>query len=146
MAQEIELLHELAGKIELAYPAILDLRLFGEYHPFMKEVKLMATNGASEAQYAIKEETWLFGIFKMKPQYEATAIEIEAGKHIRYLSNVQGGLKLEINFYFEVQNPAHLCIKEIVSVKGNFLLNKLFINILKKAHLLVFENIAKACV
>ena len=82
----------------------------------------------------------------MKPQYEATVIEIEAGKHIRYLSNVQGSLKLQIDFYFEVQNPVHLRIKEVVSVKGNFLLNNLFINILKKAHLLVFENMAKACV
>jgi hypothetical protein len=145
MAQKIELLHELAGNTALAYPAILDLRLFGGYHPFMKEVKLIATNGDNSKIYDIKEETFLFGIIKMRPQYEATVVEIEAGKHIRYLSDVQGGLKLQIDFYFEEQADGHLRIKECVMVKGNFLLNKMFVNILKKAHLLVFKHIAEAC-
>lgn len=138
----LHLQHSLDSELSRVYEYILDFRKFGEIHPYMVEVNELSKTASNGIKYEVKEETVLLGFLKMKPEYKAEVIEIEPFKHIRYVSNVKGGIVLAIDFRFtQAENPRRAVVSETIEVKGNRLLIAYFMTIVKKAHLQLFENL-----
>jgi hypothetical protein len=138
------LTHAFDGKFEDVYEHILNLRKFGELHPYMKEVVELSKVEPNSITYEVKEETFLFGFLKIKPIYEAEVIELETQKHIRYFSPIKGAILLNINFIFpENYSNTNFELVERIELKGNALLIAYFASILKKAHWQTFENLRK---
>lgn len=145
MAKKTILLnHSFDGKIEAVYDYILDLKKFGEIHPYMKEVTELSKIEPNSTNYEVKEEALLLGFLKTKPIYEVEVIELEAQKHVRYFSHIKGTILLNIDFIFpENSSNTAFDLIERVEIKGNPLLIAYFASILKKAHLQTFENLKK---
>lgn len=141
--QTLHLQHSFDSEFAAVYESILDFKKFGELHPFMIEVNELSKTASNGIEYEVKEETVLLGFLKMKPEYKAEVIEIEPHKHVRYVSNVKGGIVLVIDFRFtQAENPHRVVVSETIEVKGNRLLIAYFMTIVKKAHLQLFENLA----
>jgi hypothetical protein len=139
----LHLQYSFDGELSCVYESILDFRKFGELHPYMIEVNELSKTANKGIEYQVKESTVLLGFLKMKPEYKAEVIEIELDKHIRYTSNVKGGIVLVIDFGFtQAENPNQVVVSEHIEVKGNRLLIAYFVTIVKKAHLQLFENLA----
>jgi hypothetical protein len=138
----LQLNYNLKGNIQSLYPSVLDMRLFGKHHPYMTEVKLLqSTNEFSE--YDIKEKVLLFGFIPHRPRYTAKVFEIEKEKRIKYTSLVQGKIDLAIDFNFthnESTNTTNL--DESIVVSGNGIACKILIDIMKKSHRILFNEIA----
>jgi len=145
MAKKIILLnHSFDRKFDNIYEHILNLKKFGEIHPFMKEVIELSKIEPNSANYEVKEEALLLGFLKTKPVYEVEVIELEAQKHIRYFSHIKGAILLNIDFIFpENSSNTAFDLIERVEIKGNPLLIAYFASILKKAHLQTFENLRR---
>lgn len=144
MAQNITLLHYISGDTARAYPLLLDLRAFGRQHPYMTDVRLLHHH-PPKVRYAVYETIKLPFFLTVRPQYQADVMEIIPDQHIRYQSEAPGGLTLQIDFYFEHTTDRRLLIREEVEVKGNRLLNALFVQILSKAHRRTFARIQQYC-
>lgn len=139
----LHLQHSLKGELSTVYESIFDFRKFGELHPYMVEVNELSKTSTKGIEYEVKEDTVLLGFLKMKPEYKAEVIEIEPNKHIRYVSNVKGGIVLVIDFRFtQGEAPNQILVSETIEVKGNRLLIAYFITIVKKAHLQLFAALA----
>lgn len=139
----LHLQHSFNGELAAAYESILDFRKFGELHPYMVEVNELSKTATKGIEYQVKEDTVLLGFLKMKPEYKAEVIEIEPNKHVRYVSNVKGGIVLLIDFRFtQGGSPNQVLVSETIEVKGNRLLIAYFMTILKKAHLQLFAALA----
>ncbi len=140
----LHLQHSLDSELSRVYEYILDFRKFGEIHPYMVEVNELSKTASNGIKYEVKEETVLLGFLKMKPEYKAEVIEMEPHKHIQYLSNVKGGIVLVIDFMFtEDKNLNRVVVLENIQVKGNRFLIAYFMSILQKAHLQLFDNLAR---
>jgi len=135
--------HKLYPDFKLVFSTLLDLRKFGLIHPYMKEVVLTEEVSSKVKTYFICEEVYFLGLIKTKPQYHATVFELEAGKHIRYTSHVKKHVFLQVDFYFDQPSSKHLIVREEIVSKANYLVGKIFLNIIKKAHLHFFENLKK---
>lgn len=137
-----QLVHQLHGDLQSIYDQVLDLRKFGALHPNMKEVKVIRERPNEFVDYEVLEEVKLFGLIKIKPNYSAQVFEIEKLKHLQYFSQVEKNVFLTINFYFS-QNTAlgTVQIVEEVEVTANKFVASIFLNILKKAHMQVFNTL-----
>lgn len=135
--------HSFTCDLARVYDSILNFKKFGEFHPYMvnvHELKKTATNGI---EYQVNEEVLLLGFLKMRPEYNVEVLEIEKDKHVRYVSNVKGGIVLVIDFNFVYdKNTNQVELAEHIVVKGNRWLIAYFITLLKKAHLQLFDNLA----
>jgi hypothetical protein len=144
-SKKIHLEHFFDGGFDDIYEYISDLRKFGEIHPYMKEVKIISdAPNISCTLFQIKEETTLLGFLKIKPEYEAEVMSIKNKKKVIYFSVIQNRIILKINFTFEenlLKN--NILLTEQIELNGNALLIAYFASILKKAHLLTFENLRK---
>jgi len=140
MAYTLQLEHKLEGELHRVYPAILDMRLFGEHHPYMKEVSLLqSTNDFCE--YRVKEFVWIFGFIPQWPEYTAKVFELEKHTHIQYTSLVKGAVDLKIDFLFADQNPGSTLITENIHLSGNKLVCNILLGAMKKAHPALFNNL-----
>lgn len=93
--------------------------------------------------YKVNEEVLLLGLLKMRPEYNVEVIQIEKEKHVRYVSNVKGGIVLVIDFNFMYDKDTNqVALLEHIVVKGNRWLIAYFITLVKKAHLQLFDNLA----
>jgi hypothetical protein len=139
----LHLQHSFNGELATVYESIFDFRKFGELHPYMVEVNELSKTASNGIEYEVKEDTVLLGFLRMKPEYKAEVIEIEPLKHVRYVSNVKGGIVLVIDFRFtQAENPHRAVVSETIEVKGNRFLIAYFMTIVKKAHLQLFANLA----
>lgn len=139
----LQLRHSFQAELRGVYDYLLDLRKFGEIHPFMVEVREISKPAVNITDYEVKEEAVLLGFIKMKPVYFAKVLEIQRFKHIQYFSNVKGGIVLTIDFTFEENlTNGTVNVLETIEVKGNALLISYFLGVVKKAHLQLFENLA----
>ncbi|UPT68213.1 MAG: hypothetical protein M0D57_06065 [Sphingobacteriales bacterium JAD_PAG50586_3] len=121
---------------------LADFKKFGAIHPYMVEVTELERN-PEFINYNVKERrVMILGIIPMWPVYTAKVFEVEKGKHIRYTSPVQRGVDLVIDLTLSHQNgTTH--VKEEVIVTANPVIAKVFLGILKKAHLEVFEKLGQ---
>ncbi|WP_428663612.1 SRPBCC family protein [Runella sp.] len=131
------------GDLARVYECVLNFRKFGELHPHMVEVNELSKTAAGGIEYEVKEEVVLLGFLKMRPEYKAEVIEIEKDKHIRYVSNVKGGINLVIDFTFiPDKTTSSVLVEEKIEIKGNSLLIAYFSTILKNAHLQLFNHLS----
>lgn len=138
----VHLEHSFVGDFASVYESILDLRKFGELHPYMIEVSELSKTTSNGIEYSVKEEVLLLGFLKMNPEYKAEVIEIEKNKHVQYISNVKGGIRLVIDFTFSHdENRRAVLVNEQVNIAGNRFLIAYFSTILQKAHLQLFDNL-----
>lgn len=144
MATKILILnHSFTGDLARVYDSILDFRKFGQLHPYMVNVHELNKTDMNGMAYKVNEEVLLLGFLKMRPEYNVEVLEIEKDKHVRYVSNVKGGIVLVIDFNFVYDKNTHQVeLAEHIVVKGNRWLIAYFITILKKAHLQLFDNLA----
>jgi hypothetical protein len=139
--QNLQLGYEFNSSLHPIYTNVLDLRKFGEFHPHMREVKIISNNKANETEYEIFEEIYLFGFIKNYPNYKATVIEIEKNKHIQYISQVKKNVALSINFTFQENKEQNkIILTEVIEVTCNKLVGAIFLPILKKAHIQLFDK------
>lgn len=139
----LQLRHSFQADMRAVYDYLLDLKKFGEMHPFMVKVREISKPAANITDYEVKEEAILLGFIKMKPVYFAKVIELQRFKQIQYFSNVKGGIVLTIDFTFEEDLiNGTVNVLETIEVKGNALLISYFLGVVKKAHLQLFENLA----
>lgn len=140
MAGKLTLTDEFEVDINLLYAQFLDLRKYGKHHPVMTYVKIILDNTPEFVEYEIDEEVKLFGFIKMNPNYKAKVYEIEKGKHLQYTSQVKPSVFLTIDLYFS-EKSSKTKVHELISVTGNKIITTIFLGILKKAHLGLFQNI-----
>lgn len=131
--------YEFRSDFGALYQHVLDLKKFGNIHPYMTEV-IILDQAPDYIEYAIKEELYLLGFIKMKPRYNARVFEVEKGKHIRYVSQVDKNVLLEINFTFTNENNL-VNFVETIEVSGNKWIVKFFISLLEKTHRKLFEKL-----
>ncbi len=142
LQKQYTLEHSFVGHFASVYESILDLRKFGELHPYMIDVSELPGTARNGIEYSIKEEVLLLGFLKMNPEYKAEVIEIEKNKHVQYISNVKGGIKLVIDFTFSHdENRRAVYVSEQINIMGNWFLIAYFSTILQKAHLQLFDNL-----
>ena len=124
------------------YDTFLQLEKFGELHPNMTRVVELGKPEPHITGYEIFEDVTLFGFIKMKPRYKAKVVEVEKGKHIQYLSHVQDGIFLAINFYF-TENAGKYIVREEIEITGNPIIAMVLMGIIKKAHTQIHESLKK---
>lgn len=140
MANTLTLTDEFNIDSKLLYELFLDLRKYGKYHPVMTDVKVVLDKSPEYIEYEIDEVVKLFGFIKMKPNYKAKVFEIEKGNHLQYTSQVKPSVFLTIDLYFsEISGKTK--VDEHISVTGNKIITTIFLGILKKAHLGLFQNL-----
>lgn len=133
--------HEFNSPFENVYNVILDFTKFGHFHPHMKTVKVVSKTQPNEIEYEVDEEVLLYGFIRLKPNYKATVCEIEKHKHIKYISQVKKNIYLTIDFIFsENKETGTTKIIEMVDVKSNPIVASVFLNLLKRSHLQMFQN------
>jgi hypothetical protein len=138
----ITLTHTLDTDFDTVYQCLLDFKKFGDVHPYMVKVDELERT-PEFINYTVKERrVMVLGIIPMWPKYTAKVFEVEQGKHIRYTSPVQRGVNLVIDFTLEKQNGKTIVTEDVV-VTANPIIAKVFLGILKKAHLQVFNNLCK---
>lgn len=140
MASNLILIDEFNIDRKWLYEQFLDLRKYGKYHPVMTDVKIVLDKTPEFIEYEIDEEVRLFGFIKMNPNYKARVFEIEKGKHLQYTSQVKPTIFLTIDIYF-LNNSDKTKVEEQISVTGNKIITTIFLGILRKAHVSLFQNI-----
>ena len=132
--------HTLHKDFDFVYAHLLDFKKFGSIHPYMVEVKELEQT-PEFIEYRIKERrVMVLGIIPMWPVYTAKVFEVEKGKHIRYTSPVQKGVDLVIDLTLTHTNDVTRVNEEIV-VTCNAIIAKVFLGIMRKAHLELFEKL-----
>lgn len=143
MPTSLHLSYTINGSFNEVYASLLDFKKFGQLHPYMKSVEIIGqTNNSIE--YLVHEKLNLWGIIPLKPCYQATIVEVEKNKHIRYLSEVKKGLFLTVDFTFKNKsgdNTIH--IDEDITLKGNPLAHGVFLSLLKKSHKHVLKSLQR---
>jgi hypothetical protein len=132
----LQLEYHFPKNAEEVYAHILDLRKFGDVHPYMVKV-----NALPGKEYEIFEEFPIFGPLKMSPTYKATVTEVEQNKRIRYTSSVKKNLSLIIHFDFIMQVDRSLKLVESIEVTGNGIICRIFLRILRNAHEHTFRRL-----
>ncbi len=133
--------HKFNSPFAIIYDVILDFTKFGHFHPHMKTVKIVSKTHPNEIEYEVDEEVLLYGFIKLRPNYKATVLEIEKYKHIKYISQVKKNVYLTIDFMFsENKESGTTKIVEKVDVKSNPIVASVFLNLLKRSHLQMFQN------
>lgn len=140
MANTLRLTDEFNIDRKWLYEQFLDLRKYGKHHPVMTDVKIVLDKTPEFIEYEIDEEVRLFGFIKMNPNYKARVFEIEKGKHLQYTSQVKPTIFLTIDIYF-LDNSDKTKVEEQISVTGNKIITTIFLGILRKAHVGLFQNI-----
>lgn len=140
MANKLTLTDEFNINVKLLYEQFLDLRKYGKHHPVMTNVKVVLDNSPEFIEYEIDEVVKLFGFIKMYPNYKAKVFEIEKGKHLQYTSQVKSTVFLTIDIYFNEMNNT-TTITENIQVTGNKIVTAIFLGILRKAHLRLFQSL-----
>ena len=143
--QTLILEHEFSTDAKTLYEQFLDLRKYGKHHPVMTEVKIVSDKSPEYIEYEIDEVVPILGFIKMYPNYKAKVFEIEKYKHLQYTSQVKPTIFLKIDIVFTESNN-QTKVTETISVTGNKLVTTIFLGILKKAHLKLFENLQKSLV
>ena len=139
--QTLQLNYEFKSNLSAIYENVLDLKKFGAFHPHMTDVKIISDANQKEIEYEIFEEIYLFGFIKNHPHYNATVVEVEKGKHIRYVSQVKENMLLTIDFTFSENKENNTTkLSETIEVTCNKIMGSLFLPILKKAHIRLFEK------
>ena len=138
---KLSLRHTLPNDLEIIYNILLDLKKFGELHPYMTEVSVLKDNSPEYIEYNIIEEIYLLGFIKNHPRYTAKVMELKKDKHIRYTSQVKKNIFLTIDFTFSINSNGSITVNENIELQSPKLIGLVFLNILKKAHLKFFENL-----
>ena len=137
----LHLTHEVSGSLQAIYPYFSDLTQFGFLHPLMVEV----TNQYDQTRgqyYLIREAVYLLGMIPFFPEYTARVIEVEPGKHLRYVAQVRPTVQLDIDWIFTEDLARQVSvIEENVCVRGNKLTSKVLLNAIKKSHKTLIENL-----
>ncbi|MBC7696614.1 MAG: hypothetical protein H7141_14350 [Burkholderiales bacterium] len=126
--------------IHTLYEQFCDFKKYGMHHPVMKNVTIVQDKSPEYIEYEVNEEVLLFGFIKVRPNYKAKVIEIEKHKQLRYTSQVKPNVYLNIDFHFEEESGKTKMV-EYIEVTTNKLVAFIFLGILKKAHLKVYQNI-----
>jgi hypothetical protein len=134
------LLHTTSRPFDLVYNSLLDFKKFGELHPSMKQVDILEQKNGHGA-YSVKEEVFLFGFFKIKPEYDAKVIEVDKSKCLQYTSQVKKNVYLDIHFTFLNKQDGKLEVNEEIQLTCNRLVGAVFMNILKRSHREVFRKL-----
>lgn len=138
--QTLKLEEEFDVDIQILYDQFCDFQKYGMHHPVMKTVKMVEDKRPEYVEYEIDEEVLLFGLIKIRPNYKAKVIEVEKNKQLRYTSQVKSYVYLMIDFHFTESNGKTKMVEHI-EVKTNLVVALVFLDILKKAHLKVYQNI-----
>lgn len=121
---------------------VADFQSFASHHPYMRRVTPLPPSGEWQ-RYRVEEKLWLFGFIPQSPVYEVYT-RIVDGK-VEYASKVRG---LQLSIIWELQRveakTGVLRWVETVSVGGNRLFAWVFMRILRKAHVLVMDNLRRA--
>jgi hypothetical protein len=134
--------HTLKKDADFVYNHLLDFKKFGEVHPYMVKVEELERYDEF-VNYNVKERrVMILGIIPMWPVYTAKVFEVEKGRHIRYTSPVQKGVDLVIDLTLNHKGGV-THVNEYIEVTTNPIIAKVFLGILKKAHLEVFEKLGK---
>lgn len=132
--------HTLHKDFDFVYTHLLDFKKFGSIHPYMVKVEELEQT-PEFIEYRIKERrVMVLGIIPMWPVYTAKVFEVEKGRHIRYTSPVQKGVDLVIDLTLNHTNGVTHVNEEIV-VTCNAIIAKVFLGIMRKAHLELFEKL-----
>jgi hypothetical protein len=140
MANTLRLTDEFNIDRKWLYEQFLDLRKYGKYHPVMTHIKVVLDKTPYFIEYEVDEIVKLFGFIKMNPNYKAKVFEIEKGKHLQYTSQVKPTIFLTIDIYFS-ESSGKTKVEEQISVTGNKIITAIFLGILKKAHVGLFQNL-----
>jgi hypothetical protein len=140
MANTLKITDEFNIDSKWLYEQFIDLRKYGKYHPVMTNVKVVLDKTPEFIEYEIDEEVMLFGFIKIHPNYKAKVFEIEKEKHLQYTSQVKSTIFLTIDIYFS-ENSGKTNVEEQISVTGNKIITTIFLGILKKAHLGLFQSL-----
>jgi hypothetical protein len=138
--QTLKLEEEFDVDIQILYEQFCDFQKYGMHHPVMKTVKLVDDKRPEYVEYEIDEEVLLFGLIKIRPNYKAKVIEVEKNKQLRYTSQVKSYVFLIIDLHFTESNGKTKMVEHI-EVTTNLFVALVFLDILKKAHLKVYQNI-----
>lgn len=140
---KLQFSYNFKGRAEAVYAAVLDMRQFGKYHPYMTDVSVLkATSDFTE--FDIKERVLLLGFIPNKPRYTAKAFEIEKGKHIRYTSSVKSSIELAIDFYFNyTENNNTTRLNEDICITGGIIPLRILGGIMTKSHKILFSEMQK---
>lgn len=138
--QTLKLEDEFEVDIQILYDQFCDFKKYGMHHPVMKTVKMVEDKSPEYVEYEIDEEVLLFGLIKIRPNYKAKVIEIEKNKQLRYTSQVKSYVFLIIDLHFTESNGKTKMVEHI-EVTTNLFVALVFLDILKKAHLKVYQNI-----
>ncbi|MES2761610.1 MAG: hypothetical protein V4677_05365 [Bacteroidota bacterium] len=138
--QTITLEQEFKADTKIVYEQFLDLRKYGTHHPVMTDVKIVSDNTTEYVEYEIDEVVPVIGFIKMYPNYRAKVFEVEKYKHLQYTSQVKPTIFLKIDILF-AESAGTTKVTETISVTGNKIITSMFLGILKKAHLKLFNNL-----
>ena len=142
MSSSLHLSYTIPSSFDHVYSSLLDLKKFGQLHPYMTSVETLHQKQEG-IEYLVHEQLRLWGFIPMRPIYKATVIEVEKNKHIRYLSEVKNGLFLTIDFIIEHPSTQHIQLSEYITLEGIRLIHPLFLSLLKKSHALFFDALQK---
>ncbi len=140
MANTLILTDEFSIDCKWLYEQFLDLRKYGKYHPVMTNVKVVLDKTPDFIEDEVDEIVKLFGFIKIYPNYKAKVFEIEKGKHLQYTSQVKPTIFLTIDIYFS-ESSGKTKVEEQISVTGSKIITTIFLGILRKAHVGLFQNI-----
>jgi hypothetical protein len=139
---KLNLDYHFSSPFDHVYSNVLDMRKFGEHHPYMTEVKVI--NQASDhTEFYIKEKVFLLGFIPNSPEYSAKVFEVEKHRHIRYTSLVKGQIDLAIDFKFDRHTNGEFKMSELIELKGNLIFCKILMGMMKKSHLELFQKVGQ---
>lgn len=138
--QTLKLEDEFELGVQTLYDQFFDFQKYGMHHPVMTDVTIVEDKSPEYIEYEVNEVVLLFGFIKIRPNYKARVIEIEKHKQLRYTSQVKPYVYLNIDLHFTEENGKTKMVEHI-EVTTNKLVAIVFLDILKKAHLKVYQNI-----
>jgi hypothetical protein len=131
--QTLTIIYDFKVDIGTLYDHFCDLRKYGQLHPYMKEVKIIADNSPEFIEYEVCEELKLLGFIKYCPSYKVKVFEKNKYRHLVYTSEVKKGVCLTINLYF-IETGDGINFREEIEVTGNPIIVSVFLRIVKNAH------------